>query len=168
MTVRYPTLAEEYLALASGQERTAALEVRERLPVPEIAETWTRPRSIDRIEWFASPIDIGHAFAGLCRFDRPEIDHALSLDDGGLNLDMSRFPTVWFKGGSEPGVVTLNYLARTADDRTVVVSLMVSDPVDTLGAEDVVVHGLAAVRDAFPLLARQERAPSVLRRKFGA
>lgn len=151
-SVRYPVLAEEYLALRSEQERTAALAALERLPVPEVAETWTSPRMIDRIEWFASPADIGRALAGLHTLGGPEIDRAMSLDDGGLNLDMSRFPTTWFKGGSEPGVVTLNHLARTAAGRVLVVSVMVSDPDEAPVTLEVASRGLAVVRSAFHLL----------------
>jgi len=34
-----------------------------------------------------------------------------SVNKGGLGLDPSEWPTVWFKGGSEPGVLTLGYMA---------------------------------------------------------
>ena len=54
--------------------------------------------------------------------------HALSIDDGGLGLDKARFPVTWFKGGSEPVVLTLNYLARTADGRSLVTGVLLSDP----------------------------------------
>jgi hypothetical protein len=34
----------------------------------------------------------------------------------------------WFKGGSEPGVLTLTYLVKTADHRTLVDAVMLANP----------------------------------------
>ncbi|MEU7747619.1 serine hydrolase [Nonomuraea sp. NPDC049158] len=144
--------AGRYLALPVHQRIAAVLEL-ERLPLPEVHETWPRPRYIDQIEWFASATDICHAYAGLLRLDQPQIHHALSLNDDGLNLDASRFPAVWYKGGSEPGVVSLHYLARTPDRRALAVSLMVSDPDTALDTLDVAARGQAVIRGAFHLLA---------------
>lgn len=92
----------------------------------------TEPRDIDDIEYFGTPADMCRALAGLWRqHTRPgqaPIDTALSIEDGGIGLDRVRFPTVWFKGGSEPGVLTMNHLAATADGRVVVTSLLLADP----------------------------------------
>ncbi|MGH3759136.1 hypothetical protein [Actinophytocola sp.] len=88
---------------------------------------WTEPRTLE-IEWFGSPHDMCEAFAGLRTAGDPAVGHALSITDGGIGLDRASFPEVWFKGGSEPGVLTLNHLARTADGRVLVSSLMLSDP----------------------------------------
>ncbi|WP_433174420.1 serine hydrolase [Actinoallomurus sp. CA-150999] len=147
-----PARARPFLA-TSGEERAVALKELERLPLPDVRETWPRPFRIDEIEWFASPADICHAFAGLLRLDQPEIHHALSRNDDGLNLDASRFPTVWYKGGSEPGVVTLSYQARTADGRALATSLMVSDPATSIDTADVTVKGQAIIRSVLRLLA---------------
>ncbi|HEY4024262.1 MAG TPA: serine hydrolase [Pseudonocardiaceae bacterium] len=144
--------ARRYLALPRP-ERAAVAEELERLALPEPSEIWPQPRDIDQIEWFASPVDICHAYAGLLRYNQPEIDHALSLRDEGLNLASSRFPTVWYKGGSEPGVLTLHYLARTADARVLCTSLMVSDPDVALDTVDVTMAGQSIIRGAFHLLA---------------
>ncbi|MFF3002501.1 serine hydrolase [Kitasatospora sp. NPDC057940] len=148
---QYPARADEYLALPE-HHRSAALRELERLPLPDVRETWPQPRRIDQIEWFASPIDICNAYAALWRFDQPEIGHALALNDDGLNLAPSRFPTVWYKGGSEPGVITLNYLARTSDDRTLATSLMVSDAGTAPDKVGTALKGQAVIRGAFDLL----------------
>ncbi|MEV4014520.1 serine hydrolase [Nonomuraea angiospora] len=144
----------QYLALPTHQRIAAVLEL-ERLPLPEVHETWSEPRYIDQIEYFASPADICHAYAGLLRLDQPEIHHALSLNDDGLHLDALQFPAVWYKGGSEPGVVTLHYLARTADGRALATSLMVSDPTTAPDTIDVAAKSQSIVRGAFHLLALQ-------------
>jgi beta-lactamase class A len=149
-----PARAEHYLALPP-RERVAALEELERLPLPDLRETWHRPEKIDEIEYFASPAEICHAYAALLRLDQPEIHQALSLNDDGLRLDTARFPSVWYKGGSEPGVVTLHYLARTTDARTLITSLMISDPDEAPDTIDVALKAQSAIRGAFELLIRQ-------------
>ncbi|MEU1631020.1 serine hydrolase [Streptomyces sp. NPDC020096] len=151
---QYPARADEYLALPESH-RSAALRELERFPLPDVRETWPHPRKIDQIEWFASPIDICNAYAALWRCDQPEIDHALTLNDDGLNLAPSRFPTVWYKGGSEPGVITLNYLAHTSEDRTLVSSLMVSDTETAPDKVGIALKGQTIIRGAFDLLTSQ-------------
>jgi hypothetical protein len=49
-----------------------------------------------------------------------------------MGLAREAWPQVWFKGGSEPGVLTLGYLARSAGGRVVVVVLELSDPSKTI------------------------------------
>jgi hypothetical protein len=147
---RYPARADAYLALPRPA-RPGALAVLERLPLTGLTG-WLQPRKIDQLEWFGSPGDICRAFSGLRAQNQPEIDHAMSLNDGSLGLDPSRFPTVWYKGGSEQGVLTLNYLTRTATGRTLVTSIMVSDPANPLDEFRTVGRGVAIARAAFQLM----------------
>lgn len=145
----YPQGADAYLAL-SAPARAAALAAADELPLPPVGAAWSQPRDIDTIEWFASPMDICRAFAGLRRLDQPQIDHALSINDSGLP-DRTRFPVVWFKGGSEPGVLTLSYLARSTTGRTVVTSLLISDPAAALPEDAVVRRAAPIIRGALQL-----------------
>jgi beta-lactamase family protein len=147
---QYPARADAYLALPRPT-RGAAVSALERQPLRGVAG-WARPEKIDQIEWFGSPNDMCRAFSGLRQENDAEIDHALSINDGGLGLDRSRFPVVWFKGGSEPGVLTLNYLTRTAAGRTLVGSVMVSDPANHLDEQHVAGRALAIVKGAFQLM----------------
>ena len=137
----------------TAPERLAMLERLEALPLPDPRVIWTEPRFIDTIEWFASPVDICHAYAGLAGLGQPEIDHALSLEDAAIGLDPSRFPAVWYKGGQEPGVLTLQYLARTGDGRRLAVALLMSDPENAVDAIATFTRGQAVIRGAFDLMA---------------
>ncbi|MGF6881001.1 hypothetical protein ABIA39_000881 [Nocardia sp. GAS34] len=141
---RYPRLSEP--------ERLAMLERLEARPLPDPRRIWPEPRFIDSIEWFASPADICRAYAGLASLDQPEIDHALSLGDAGIGLDRNRFPTVWYKGGQEPGVLTLQYLVRTKQGHGLVVALLMSDPETALDAIAPLAEGQALIRGAFDLM----------------
>jgi hypothetical protein len=114
--------------------------------------TWAEPRDIDDVESFASAADICRAYAGLFALDQPEIGHALATTDEGLNLEQSRFTTVWFKPGREVGVQSQNYLARTVDGRVYAVSLLVSDPATAFDIDDMTARGLSVIRHAFGLL----------------
>jgi Beta-lactamase enzyme family len=128
---RWPRLARGYEALPRSARGAYLARVVDPVPLREVS-AWQSPRSIGTIEWFGSPTDICNAFAGLRRqASEPggaPVAGALSINDGGLGLNRSHWPTVWYKGGSESGVLTLNYLARDARGRTFVVSAMLGDP----------------------------------------
>jgi hypothetical protein len=128
--VNYPTLANAYLNRAPS-ERQAFLESSvDPLSLSEVQES-TKPRDIGKIEWFGSPDDICRAFVGLQQLShQPKlgpIAPILSSYKGGLGLDPSEWPTVWFKGGGEPGVLTLGYMATNSKGQTFVVSAMLSN-----------------------------------------
>lgn len=151
----YPYLLDLYAALPQWARRLAVPALAA-LPLPSIedAASWTAPRDID-VEWFASPADICRAYAGLAAqaatAGLEPVDGVLSINDGGLLLDPATWTRTWFKGGSEPGVLTLNYLARTIDDRTFVVSAMVSNPDAALDEGFVVLELQALIRGAVTL-----------------
>jgi hypothetical protein len=147
---QYPVAAGAY-ALLPPRLRTAALAALDRVPRTALS-AWTQPRMIDNLEWFGSPLDMCRALAGLWSFHDPQVNTAMTLNDGGLGLPAADFPTVWFKGGSEPGVLTLNYLARTADGSLLTASLMASDPAHPF-TENAAIEGVALLRGALQLAA---------------
>ena len=59
---------------------------------------------------------------------------------------------MWFKGGSETGVLTLGYLARSAAGRVDVVVLELSDPQHAIPSS-VTLSALSLVHAAFGLAA---------------
>ncbi|MPZ82027.1 MAG: hypothetical protein GEV28_17195 [Actinophytocola sp.] len=125
----YPALARPYLSLPPSL-RHAVLPAANSVPRDRI-EPWTTARDVEEIEWFGAPSDMCRAFAGLQSRHGAAVDHALSISDGGIGLG-GDFPAVWYQGGAEPGVLTLNYLAHKADGRTLVSSVMLTDPDGTL------------------------------------
>ena len=115
------------------------------------------PCDINSIEWFASADDMCGAFSGLAKLQGEPglgpVGAALSTNNGGVGLGAADWPTVWFKGGSEPGVATLGYLARDSAGSTFVVIVLTEDtaqPVqESLATE---VQELNLVNGAFGLL----------------
>jgi Beta-lactamase enzyme family len=151
--VNYPALANRYLALPRPR-RAAKLAAVDRIPLAR-ARNWASPRKIGQIEWFASPTDICRAYAGLWRqYSQPgqaPIGGALSINPGSIALSPHAYPVVWFKGGSEPGVETLNYFTRAASGNLIVVSLMMTDPSAPLSGPATTGEVIALARGAIQL-----------------
>jgi beta-lactamase class A len=76
-----------------------------------------RPAAIGTLEWFASPAET----AGILDWLRKEGGETplslLAINPGIDPATRSKFDYVGFKGGSEPGVITLNFLVRRKDGR---------------------------------------------------
>jgi hypothetical protein len=121
-------------AFAAGDtaERTRLLPRVERL-TPTIAEaaSWTTPRAIDTIEWFASPADLAHAISQLeVDSDKPGLSplrQVLAINPG-IGFNRSIWPYVAYKGGSEPGVLSTTWYLRRRDGRTFVLSIVLNNP----------------------------------------
>jgi hypothetical protein len=150
-------LADEYLATPAARRAAFLASSVDPRPLGDIASAFSQdPRYVDKIEWFASPADICRAFAGLQVLSKQsplssELPTVLSREVGGIGLDPSAWRSVWFKGGSEPGVLTLGWLATNTDGKTYVVEAMVSNPDANLAA-DSITDLVALARRAFGML----------------
>jgi hypothetical protein len=152
--VNYPSLANHYLSLSPSDRAAFLLSSVDPLSLREVHES-TEPHDIESIEWFASPEDICRAFAGLQSFSHQQglspLASILSVNSGDPGLEHSQWPVEWFKGGSEPGVLTLGYLAQDSKGHTFVVSAMLSNPKAALPTS-ATGKLLAVVQDAFRLI----------------
>lgn len=74
------------------------------------------PIANDSVEWFASPRDMARLLAHL-RDAGPVVRGIMGINPGIDPATAARFRYVGFKGGSEPGVITLNLLAQARDGR---------------------------------------------------
>lgn len=150
-------LGERYLATPQEERETFLASSVDPLPLGDIASGYTtEPRLIETIEWFGSPEDVCHAYAGLlAQSQEPSLASTLptilSQEVAGIGLEPSAWPTVWYKGGSEPGVLTLGWLATTDEGTTFVVEAMVSNP-DAALADDAIADLVGIAEDAFALL----------------
>ncbi len=153
----YPSYADAYLALSPAARLAYLQTVIDRLPLSGATATaaaLASPRDAETVEWLASPSDLCAQFARLYRdagrVRLSPVAAALSFNDGGIGLDRSAWPLAWFKGGSETGVLTLGYLARSAAGRVVVVILELSDPQHAIPSS-ATLSALSLVHAAFGL-----------------
>jgi len=155
----WPTLADRYLAASQAGRRALLATVVDRTPLPALAAAtgWTTPRDINSIEWFASANDICHVYASLAALARrpglSPVAGVLQVNDGGLGLNPAQWKTTWFKGGSEPGVATLTYMATTQTGHSYVVVALAENPSAPINQATAVPAMLSAVKGAFTLAA---------------
>ena len=157
----WPALAERYLAADQAGRRALLASTVDRAPLPAAAAAgaWTAPRAVTSLEYFASASDICHVYASLAALARrpglAPIGQVLSLNDDGLQLDPAQWRTTWFKGGSEPGVLTLAFMATTRTGHSYVVTVLADNPSQPLDQATAIPVILTAVKEAFTLAARR-------------
>jgi Beta-lactamase enzyme family/ORF 12 gene product N-terminal len=155
----WPKLASRYLALGTAGRLALLAGTIGHIPLSALNPSgWTSPRDINSLEWFASPTDICRVYASLAAAARQPklapVASILELNSGGLSLDRSQWRSVWFKGGSEPGVLTLNYLATTRAGKSYVVSVLAENPSAPIAEAAAAQKLISAIKGAFQLAAR--------------
>jgi beta-lactamase class A len=154
----WPTLASRYLGLSAAGRQAFLAGTVDRVPLSALHVTaptgWTQPRDISTIEWFASPADICRVYASLATLSRQPglapVASIMAINNGSLNLDPRQWSTTWFKGGSEPGVLTLNYLATTRTGQSYAVSVLAANPSAPIPAT-ATAQLIGAIKAAFTL-----------------
>jgi hypothetical protein len=155
----WPKLASRYLALDAAGRLALLAGTVDHVPLSALNPSgWTAPRDINSLEWFASPADICRVYASLGALARQPklapVASILQLNSGGLSLDRSQWRSVWFKGGSEPGVLTLNYMATTRAGKSYVVSVLAENPSAPIAEAAAAQKLISAIKGAFQLAAR--------------
>ncbi|HEY6276988.1 MAG TPA: serine hydrolase [Streptosporangiaceae bacterium] len=154
----WPKLADRYLALNPAGRLALLTGTADRVPLSALKLTgWTAPRDVGSLEWFASPADICRVYASLSALARQpglaQVASILQINSGGIGLSSSQWRPVWFKGGSEPGVLTLNCLATTRTGQTYVVSALAENPSAPIQEATAIPAMLSAIKGAFQLAA---------------
>ncbi len=157
---QWPALANRYIAANQAGRQALLASTIDQAPLPAVAAgVWTTPRDINSLEWFASASDICRAYTSLAALARrpglSPIGQVLSLNDGGLQLNPAQWKTTWFKGGSEPGVLTLAYLATTRTGQSYVVAVLAENPSQPINEATAAPVMLSAIKGAFTLAARR-------------
>lgn len=119
--IDHGALGQRYLALDSAGRRALLAGAVASAKGSEIGALYAdgQPMMIDRIEWFASPADLVRV---MIWFDahRQTVGGAEALRILALNPGIAmplaeRFTYVGYKGGSEPGVISMTLLLRAKD-----------------------------------------------------
>jgi beta-lactamase class A len=89
----------------------------------------TVPKLIDKLEWFASASDLCRAMAWFQADDSPRATarQILAINPG-IPAAAARWAYVGFKGGGEPGVISLNFLLRSQANQWYTVGAVWNDP----------------------------------------
>ena len=101
---QWPALATRYVAADESSRRALLAGTVDQAPLPAVAAagSWTAPRDIDSLEYFASASDLCRAYASLATLARqPGLDpigEVLSLNDNGLALDPAQWKSNLVQG----------------------------------------------------------------------
>jgi hypothetical protein len=120
-------------------------------PLPDLtaATGWAEPVEVLSVEWFASPLDLCSAWLDLAdRAAQPGLDpiRDIARANPGLQDETLVWDEIWFKGGSEPGVLGTSWYLKTDDGRSFVVSGSVVNETEAFDQTEVVLL-FAAIRD---------------------
>lgn len=86
------------------------------------------PRAIDTIEWFASPADLSRTLDWLRTKGGKDALDILAINPGIAPGEAARFAYLGFKGGSEAGVISMNFLVQTKAGRWYTLTGSWNDP----------------------------------------
>lgn len=105
------------------------------------------------VEWFASPRDIAAVHVALReRAERtPELLDVLG-ENPGIEVDAQRWPSVAFKGGSSPGVVSGSWSALDADGARLTVVILTSNEDAEVAATTTTPELFGLAQDIFALV----------------
>ncbi len=140
-----------FIALDSAGRRTFRKDVLATMPqiILQDALVWKGPRHIDTIEWFASSQDLCTLHGAFVRQAKNPV-HAralevLTLNDAGIGLEKTAWPYVGYKGGAEPGVLTMSWLVKSSSGEWFSVSLALEQTIPQIDESLLVDLGRAAV-----------------------
>jgi beta-lactamase class A len=110
-----PALRARFEKADEAQQRDLLIEEAAALRFDRVdmAQLGSGPVAIDSIEWFASPADVGNLLTALRRTgDRTALD-ILGVNKGIAPASAAKWQYLGYKGGSEPGVIAMSFLAQS-------------------------------------------------------
>ena len=127
-----PALVEDYLEASDAEQRRILADVIG--PVQIDPRNWghfVAPSWVERLEWFASPLEVCRVLATLDEQakdpDLRPLRRILGGNRGGV-FGAAAWPFAGFKGGYEAGVVNATWLLERTDGRTFIVTAGFNDP----------------------------------------
>ncbi len=125
------TAREAYLKGDEAARRASLNQEVSQARLPAVDAPWPRPIAVDTLEWFANGQDLCGLFGSLvAKHEAPSHARALkamSINDAGLKPDPKQWKYVGYKGGSEPGVVSMAWLLQGQDDQWYTIALALNN-----------------------------------------
>lgn len=142
-----PALGERYAIADETERRSILADDVAATPLPDLSLVDTsKPVLVEEVEWFASPVAMCDAMVWLTA--DPTAREILALDPGPPS-NSPNWETIAFKGGSEPGLLSMVWWTSTANGRAFVTAGSVVSPTGPI--EDAEAANLLAfLRDEGP------------------
>ncbi len=123
-------LRNRYLAATEAQQRTLLEQERSKLGFAQVENATfdNGPVFIDSLEWFASPSDIVSVLNHFRVMRNDAALQILSVSPGVAPAVASKWTYLGYKGGSEPGVISMSFLAYSKSGKYYVISGSWNDP----------------------------------------
>lgn len=148
-------LRARWSAADPAGRRALLSEERERLTLPpmRMSDFAGVPVAIGEVEWFASPADMARLLDWLRVNGGEDALAIMAIDHGAPPAVAADWRYLGFKGGSEAGVIALNYLAEDRDGNWFAVSGSWNDPaaaVDEARFQALMIRALQRMRAGGP------------------
>ncbi|MDM7957068.1 serine hydrolase [Blastomonas sp.] len=123
-------LRDRFLAADDAGQTAILAQAGDTLSLPKLdLSVYTGgPNQIDTVEWFASPADIARLLAMLEREGDPVTRAILTVNAGIAPVNAARWAYLGYKGGSEPGIMAMSFLAHSPADERYIVSAVANNP----------------------------------------
>lgn len=129
---------DSYLKSDVNQKRTFLLNLQNNLSRDEVVthlSNWDQPKDIQKVEWYASTSDVCSVVEN--------IKHQADFDQNIYDIMSINTPFVWiendpyfeyvgYKGGSEPGVMTMTFLVKTKKQDWACISMGINNQKQSL------------------------------------
>jgi beta-lactamase class A len=125
-----PELRARFLKANEAQQRNLLTAEKGKLTLDRITGSAVggAPASIDTIEWFASSYDMLTLMRHIRRQQDDRMLSIMAINDGLSPAAAKRWKYVGYKGGSEPGVISLSYLLQSTNGKWYMASGSWNDP----------------------------------------
>jgi beta-lactamase class A len=127
-------LYKAYVGAGEAQQRAMLDKERSKLGLAQVSDRTfdNGPVHIDTIEWFASPVDLGNLLNHLRRSGNQRMLQIMTVNTGISPADAAEWNYVGYKGGSEPGVMSMSALVQSKNGQYYAVSGSWNNPAKEL------------------------------------
>lgn len=137
------TLVNKYMNLPAEQKRIYLESLKHELSRNDIATklaNWDQPKDIQKVEWFANVNDICSVVQDI---QTQAVSNSAILDILSNNVpfvwieDNPSFEYIGYKGGSEPGVLTMTFLVKTKSHKWGCISMGINNDKQSLNENQI-------------------------------
>ncbi len=109
-------LRTDFLKASEREQQKIIARNKNRLSINnyDAREFASGPLYINEIEWYASSTDIARLFDTLRQSSDPIVKNILSINSGIGPNDARKWTYLGYKGGSEPGVISMNFIVQSS------------------------------------------------------